>query len=949
MKPLKVPARSPVSPLRPKYKEATNVASLNKNLRQLHGVTAFHDVYIEFVPVATVKQFDDVVQYLKDEKWERTNLHLLTTEEKQVQTVNNPTLGYRVVKSKEDHLNSPKKLDRIVFLDPTKGFQVIMTPSSKSIKMKVIDPKNVAWASKYTTNINNVIHSLDMYQKLTGKKTFLDKPISTTNTTQLLQNKFAVTIKRNNGSHRFFFINDHGAFSYITRSMDILPLGDIAPRIDHADTLLGGDYAGGVFYVRDILYSKGKDVRDLALSKRLAMIYDILVSLKIDTLRMDFTYVQEGDKIFEYPGGKNTGMRTISQADEALKRFYKTRKVLFTKLSNGSLYQMNSPVAVSNNKSHIAAIQSVFKIPMVNRVDTKQYQAEYFKPRKQFLESIKMKVSPLVVGMYNATITTGEPIDLSDIVDAVKAKKFVSENGITVTDFSITYGQFKKAGEYNKSLGKLVLNSNVPADRYARVVFTLDTSSGKSSFSIFRTGTIQFSGSYTGSDAPKKLRDFIAKHYCSIPARAETNFNNLTGTFRIGFDAKIELIHNAFVRKTEEFVLPEFEKYKFHAKYYKDVSDKKHIPELVYIFFINPDKSPAFSLVLSRNGKVQIQGATPDTIETAYGVAKRFTEAMKNNDLLVVVSMNNQNVNLSKAKKTGRATPENKNNKRANSWNNNREGYYVRPDASGKPRFFKIPKVITQASKNVVTKHYKNAGIKVPQGVRNVFSLSEGNASAAATPHFVNNRINTRQEMRYKKENLKTLAHKHNIVIPSGASKKNMIALLKNKLRNVGNDTLVTGRNKNLHLGKRLCINYKPEQLIKFAKELGVTLSPSLTATQMCKEIEKAANAKKNQLRKNVAKAKTVETKANVRIKAKELRLRTEARLTRNQARENLTGVIRGRNVNNALVNSLVNKYEKAIANGHIRKGKTGEYLKRDVKAIRELFVKNVPTSSRAS
>jgi hypothetical protein len=208
--------------------------------------------------------------------------------------------------------------------------------------------------------------------------------------------------------------------------------------------------------------------------------------------------------------------------------------------------------------------------------------------------------------------------------------------------------------------------------------------------------------------------------------------------------------------------------------------------------------------------------------------------------------------------------------------------------------------------------------------------------------------------MRYKKENLKTLAHRYDIVIPSGASKKNMIALLKNKLRNVGNDTLVSGRNKNLHLGKRLCINYKPEQLIKFAKELGVTLSPDLTVTQMCTEIQKAANAKKNQLRKNIANAKAkvvtnAESKVNARKKAKELRLRTEARLTQNQARENLIGMVRGRTVNDTLVNSLVKTYEKAIVNGHIRKGKTGEYLKRDVKAVRELFVRNAPTSSRAS
>lgn len=63
-------------------------------------------------------------------------------------------------------------------------------------------------------------------------------------------------------------------------------------------------------------------------------------------------------------------------------------------------------------------------------------------------------------------------------------------------------------------------------------------------------------------------------------------------------------------------------------------------------------------------------------------------------------------------------------------WNNVREGFYVRPGANGKPRFYPIVANL-KLVKPKMLRAYTNAGVPIPQSVRNLFQLT-GNEAAPA-------------------------------------------------------------------------------------------------------------------------------------------------------------------------------------------------------------------------
>ena len=70
---------------------------------------------------------------------------------------------------------------------------------------------------------------------------------------------------------------------------------------------------------------------------------------------------------------------------------------------------------------------------------------------------------------------------------------------------------------------------------------------------------------------------------------------------------------------------------------------------------------------------------------------------------------------------------------------------------------------------------------------------------------------------------------------------------MKNKVQNnVGNGLPVVGKDKQLRLGDRLCVSYPKKTIIKYAKELGLTLNPDSTKEEMCREIQKGVNKGNN-------------------------------------------------------------------------------------------------------
>ena len=66
----------------------------------------------------------------------------------------------------------------------------------------------------------------------------------------------------------------------------------------------------------------------------------------------------------------------------------------------------------------------------------------------------------------------------------------------------------------------------------------------------------------------------------------------------------------------------------------------------------------------------------------------------------------------------------------AGGWNNTREGFYVRPGANQKPRFYPLVANLKLVRPKVV-RAYANAGVNIPRGVRNALGIEEGAAPAA--------------------------------------------------------------------------------------------------------------------------------------------------------------------------------------------------------------------------
>lgn len=121
--------------------------------------------------------------------------------------------------------------------------------------------------------------------------------------------------------------------------------------------------------------------------------------------------------------------------------------------------------------------------------------------------------------------------------------------------------------------------------------------------------------------------------------------------------------------------------------------------------------------------------------------------------------------------------------RRAPNWNANRPGFYVRPGPGKQPYFYKVP-IGKAAGKKTVLKAYADAGIAVPQRVRNIFAIT-GNASpvARAVIKVNGDRINGKQYSRYTIAQLIRMARNMNI---AGASENKTAAqifrMIKNKV-----------------------------------------------------------------------------------------------------------------------------------------------------------------------
>jgi len=126
-------------------------------------------------------------------------------------------------------------------------------------------------------------------------------------------------------------------------------------------------------------------------------------------------------------------------------------------------------------------------------------------------------------------------------------------------------------------------------------------------------------------------------------------------------------------------------------------------------------------------------------------------------------------------------------NRRANSWNATRAGFYVRPGPGKQPYFYEVPKGIAAGRKTVI-KTYTEAGRNIPRAVREIFKIGANVTTESRKEHRITMglngilRINDRQATRLTKKELIEIARNMNIARVDAKSKPEEIrAAIQNK------------------------------------------------------------------------------------------------------------------------------------------------------------------------
>jgi hypothetical protein len=487
-----------------------------------------------------------------------------------------------------------------------------------------------------------------------------------------------------------------------------------------------------------------------------------------------------------------------------------------------------------------------------------KYQRDYFGPRKEFLKTVKLQVSPLSIGLYNATIDTESDIDVKKILDRVKQHGLASESGIKVTEFTMRYGKFQTALSYTSEYGLVGDESKPFVSADFQVKITKGNQTKGASFSYYSSGKIRFSGGHLDSldDQPRELVEFFSKHYYPISSRLPIVLNNVTSEFKVGFPLKTSLVYDLF---SDPAVPLSFKGHKVIAKY----NEKKFL----YMSF-----DDLFSVVLAGTGVIQIQGTTK--VDEAYKLAKDFFVALKDNDFLEVSQNKNQNTRLKKPKPTkiskradnlpapnitrrGTTCPV---GRRPDPYSYEgkcpRGGCYIKPNPQGQPCCYALPKSV-EYSRNKVANAFKKAGVKVPNSVRKEFGIGHATNNrpvnvankrvSLKVKTFVNNKagfkVNTRQCLRYTKVALVDMATRLKIVLPTKITKPILCDLIK-KATSANENRLMSGSNATFRLEKRLCVTYPKETLIKFARELKGDVTSDMKKAEICALIQKLSKKK---------------------------------------------------------------------------------------------------------
>lgn len=494
-----------------------------------------------------------------------------------------------------------------------------------------------------------------------------------------------------------------------------------------------------------------------------------------------------------------------------------------------------------------------------------KYKKEKFDPRVQELKTKQLKISPLSMGMFNATLDIKTTVDIAEVLRAVLGRGLVEQGGIKCIKISTIYGKFSKAFETTKEYGDRVLK-RVPPSKLTAIEFILRTGNKQgASFTIFKTGRIRFSGGYiTGTENDViNILVFMNNNYFRIDPRHRYTVNNNT----TGFELNMGINRAAIFHILDPVVtrgLARFGDYKISAEFHpeRESSKAKKKTPFLYINFNGPQK---FSLVCSARGTVMIEGTTE--IKKSYDVSKKFFETLKNVDLLVPEEsrkINNSPKNLKPTKigrrmnnkpapdltRRGATCPI---DKRPNPYSFQGKcplpNHYVRPNPQGQPCCYRVPKRLGYISARVASR-YAKAGVRVPENVRKLFNIRNNSSlpnnvskNKPVIRTYINTKsgfkIDSRQCSRYTKVSLIDIAKRLGLNVPRVTTKPMLCQMIKDATQPAKkNKNNVSAGDNGLKLGGRYCMSYKKSTLVKYARALKVPrVSEDMSKEDICKMI----------------------------------------------------------------------------------------------------------------
>ena len=492
------------------------------------------------------------------------------------------------------------------------------------------------------------------------------------------------------------------------------------------------------------------------------------------------------------------------------------------------------------------------------------------------------KVQPseaVYLGMYNATADLGDSIELAPITAKVKKDGLISKTidgyQIKAVKYTTRYGRFQTSFEYTEEYGSRAIVNNAPEP--SGVEFILKITKGGvtkgASFTIFGSGRIRFSGGYVAgsADEPSVLLKYMDMLY--LPSHPDltlvVDVNNITSEIKLGVGIDVNGLYALISASSGS---ARFRAYDIDVKFEPGrdrntgVTKQGRSSPFLYVSF-SKDKVKKFTLVISSNGTISVEGATD--IKTALKVVKDFANGLGKIGLLNTKNTQNKKITPKASKVARRANmkpapeitrrgttcPVGKRPKPYSFQGVCRDGMYVAPNPQGQPCCYAIPKRLSY-SKQKVADAYAAANVKVPDHVRKLFGIGANtnnklnnvgrkaptnlemryNSTIGKGGKPVGFKVGSRQCSRYSKVALLDLAKRLGL---RGIPTKTTIPILCKMLQDAsGNKTKAPPSVLNsFKLKKRVCTSYNKTTLSKFATELGIRVTPVMTRDQICTAI----------------------------------------------------------------------------------------------------------------